>query len=94
MRVEPSFPNVSRLGGKIWCPVQDNELIVSFSPLPPPDEVWNMRAANLVHCDPSRGHHEAEVADLLQIVGEPQYRPQFLACPTGNNYTLFDRTCQ
>ena len=39
MRVEPSFPNVSRLDGKIWCPVQDNELIVNFSPLPPPGEM-------------------------------------------------------
>jgi hypothetical protein len=39
MRVKPSFPNVSRFDGKIWCPVRDNELIVSFSPLPPPDEM-------------------------------------------------------
>jgi hypothetical protein len=39
MRVKPSFPNASRLSGKIWCPVQDNELIVNFSPLPPPDEM-------------------------------------------------------
>jgi hypothetical protein len=45
MRVEPSFPNISHLG-KIWCPVQDN------GPLPPPEEVWNMRAVNLVHCEP------------------------------------------
>jgi len=43
---------------------------------------------------PSKGHHEVEVADLLQTVGMPEYRPQFLTSPTGNNYTLFDRTCQ
>ena len=53
-----------------------------------------MRATNMAHRAPIQGTTEWRSPTFYKIVGELEYRQQFFTCPTANNYTLFDRTCQ